>query len=115
MKHFKWLGKLISNWRNPIKKSIDTKEIRRILLGLFYINEWRYQTTITKIEAFELKDSSIELIITTHRPGVLIGKAGSFLKELEFCLSKELDKKVKILIIEDNLWLNLYKEIKIIQ
>lgn len=60
------------------------------------------QMEITDL-SFAFKDGLTEMTVTLCRPGLLIGKAGRTINELEKVLS-EPDQKVKILIVESKLW-----------
>lgn len=68
---------------------------------------YEYGFPISSLEitdlGFEFKDGLTEMTVTLGRPGLLIGKAGRTINELEKVLS-EPDQKVKILIVESKLW-----------
>jgi len=90
-----WLG---------CKIKIDSKEVRRSISSYFHYWEWRYDTTITKIEVSETK-KGLEILIETHRPGVLIGKAGSFIDGLKVWIKKDLEREdISINLKECKLW-----------
>jgi len=65
-------------------------------------------TDITNVRFFETKEYyTVE--ITTHRPGIVIGKGGRDIDELEKYLNDDcFNKPVKILLLECQLWLKLY-------
>lgn len=88
--------------------TIETRPFRKSLLFCFeHIIDWPYATSITDIKVKEYLDR-YEITITTHRPGILIGKAGQTINSIEKFLTQEHEKTVKILIKEDKLWHNLY-------
>ena len=104
--------KEIKRWfRNlgKTKKEISNTPFRRELAYFFHSREWPYQTTITNVEAWELSDGSYEVMITTHKPGVLIGKCGSFINSIEEYFTQHFKRKVKVLITENQLWYKLYE------
>ena len=67
------------------------------------------QNAITDVQVQE-SDDFYEVIITTKRPGLLIGKSGIYINSLiEYMNSKErFDKEVKIKLVEFVLWNKLY-------
>jgi len=90
------------------KIKINSKLVRRSMNGYSYCNEWNYQTSITKVETFETK-KGLEILIETHRPELLIGKAGVFINGLTEILKKDLNRKdIKINLQQCKLWLRLY-------
>jgi len=90
------------------KIKVDSKLVRRSMNGYFHYNEWNYQTSITKVEAFETK-KGLEILIETHRPAFLIGKAGVFIDGLTERLKEDLKRTdLKINLQECKLWMRLY-------
>lgn len=90
------------------KIKVDNKLVRRSMNSYFNCHEWNYQTTITKIETFETK-KCLEILIETHRPGLLIGKAGHFIDGMTERLKEDLKRKdIKINLQECKLWMRLY-------
>ena len=90
------------------KIKVDSKLVRRSMNGYFYYHEWNYQTSITKVETFETK-KGLEILIETHRPGLLIGKAGHFIDGMTERLKEDLKRNdIKINLQECRLWLRLY-------
>ncbi len=86
---------------------IDRKPFLRAMLGYFTYKEWGSEHSITNVECFETRDNYI-IRITTHRPGLLIGKAGILIGGLEDWLNKYFEKPVKIDLKDCTLWLKLY-------
>lgn len=87
---------------------VDSKKIKRVMMAYFHHHKWDYYHTITDVELY--RDGwKIKLIITTHRPGILIGRSGKFIDGLKEWIDIELDHSVEIEIKESKLWLNLYK------
>lgn len=99
-----WYLSLI--FRTRIK--IDSREVRRHMYLFFRYKEWGYETTITKVDAYMSKNK-ILVVIETHRPGVLIGKAGSFIDALRNNLQERLKYDVEIRIEECKLWHKLFE------
>lgn len=90
------------------KIKVDSKLVRRSMKGYFYYHDWNYETLITKVETFETK-KGLEILIETHRPGLLIGKAGRFIDGMTEQLKKDLKRtNIKINLQECKLWMNLY-------
>lgn len=88
-------------------KKVDTKQFRREIYHYFRRTEWGYETTITNIKVYQtMKNVVVE--IETHRPGILIGKAGHYINGLTKWLQEEIDPTVKVDIKECKLWHNLY-------
>lgn len=89
---------------------IDSKEFRKIL-SLFYNNREygsNVLNTITDIKVFD-KGDHYTMQITTHRPGILIGKGGYFIDEMtEFINNDNFEKPIKIDLQESKLWTWLY-------
>lgn len=90
-----------------LKYEIDSKKYRRVIHQYFYWKEWGYETSITQIKAFK-KKNKVTVMIETHRPGLLIGKAGVFIDGLKKHLNKELNENIDIDLKECKLWHRLY-------
>lgn len=90
-----------------LKYEIDNKKYRRIINQHFRNTNYEYYDTITNIKAFRTKDKII-VEIETHRPGILIGKAGIYFKELKNYLKDESLEDVELHIKECRLWMDLY-------
>jgi ribosomal protein S3 len=77
------------------------------MIRYFNYHEWNYPTTITKIETFETK-KGLEILIETHRPGLLIGKVGHFIDGMFERLKEDLKRNdIKIILKECKLWMRL--------
>jgi len=90
------------------KEIICNKEVRKHIRGYFYYHEWSYEHTITKIETFETSKGLV-IVIESHRPGLLIGRAGSFIDGLNIWLTDKLNRTdIELDVKECKLWQNLY-------
>ena len=72
-------------------------------IKIYYDELYFNKTIITDIKAEE-KTKEYILHITTHRPGILIGKQGRDIERLNSYLNKNFNKPVRIIIIENTLW-----------
>lgn len=83
---------------------INDELVRKILYN-FFSNTDKIQLAIfiTNVEFKELSDQ-VNVIITTHRPGTLIGKGGRYIGSLAKHLTEVFSKKTKIDIKESELW-----------
>jgi ribosomal protein S3 len=91
------------------KVKVDNKLVRRSMIRYFSYHDWCYAETITKIETTESK-KGLEILIETHRPGLLIGKAGVFIDGMVTHLMEDLNRDdIKINLQECKLWTRLYK------
>ena len=89
------------------KRQKFLKEIRRCMVAYWQREDHsRVSLGITDID-FKNKDV-LEIIVTLERPGLLIGKAGRDINALTESLKKCFNKEVKILIVEDKTWMNLW-------
>lgn len=89
------------------KEQMADKTIKTIafLLSEFFEKEdWPYKYYISYIELMYETETNVRIMIQMHRPGLLIGKGGSFLDKLEKRLEKYYKKKVDIYIEENPLW-----------
>lgn len=89
------------------KLAIDNKPARRAMYTFFNMHDWGGTTTITDVKVF-YTEKGLTVEITTHRPGILIGKAGHFINSLKEFLEKELGEKITIDLKNCKLWLGLY-------
>lgn len=90
-----------------LKHEVESKKYRKTISQYFYLKEWGYETTITQIKTFKKKDKTI-VQIETHRPGLLIGKAGVFIDGLKQHLIEELKENIEIDLRECKMWHKLY-------
>lgn len=86
---------------------LDTKKYRREMYSFFKSKGWSHCTTITKVSVFK-EGSSIMVEVETHRPGILIGKAGKFVTALAAHLRKSLEEDITVNVTECRLWYKLY-------
>ena len=98
--------------KQKVMKEIDNQLYRRLMYQYFRKNEWPYASSITYVKVFKQKDE-ITIEIETHRPGLLIGKAGKFFDGLQNFIAKETKENIKYIIKECELWLNLYTNKKL--
>ena len=96
-----------------LKHEIDSKIYRKHIYHYFRRNEWGYETSITNVKTFKHKNNII-IEIETHRPGLLIGKAGDFIDGLMEYLEEEtwifnVKQNITIQVKECKLWNNLYR------
>lgn len=89
------------------KHEVESKKYRKTIYQYFSWKDWGYETSITQIKTFKEKDK-VTVMIETHRPGVLIGKAGVFIDGLKEHLNKELKENIEIDLRECKLWHKLY-------
>ncbi|MEK6829097.1 MAG: KH domain-containing protein [Nanoarchaeota archaeon] len=89
------------------KYEVDNQLARRVMYRHFYATEWGYETSITQVKVFREKGKLI-VMIETHRPGLLIGKAGHYIDSLKKELEEEFKEEIKIDLKECKLWHNLY-------
>lgn len=91
-----------------LKYETDSKIYRKYMYQYFRYKDWAYETSITQVKVFKHKNNTI-IQIETHRPGVLIGKAGVFIDGLRNYLQEKCnDQTIKISLIECNLWNKIY-------
>lgn len=89
------------------KIEINSKQVRRILKLFFEDSSTGVLYTITNINVFKGHEHII-VEITTHRPGLIIGKGGRTIDALTERLTKELETPVKIELTEDQMWYDLF-------
>tara|TARA_B110001452_G_scaffold42572_1_gene32639 strand:- start:17 stop:361 length:345 start_codon:yes stop_codon:yes gene_type:complete len=89
------------------KYEVESKKYREISYQYFNWKDWGYETSITQIKTFKKKDKTI-VQIETHRPGLLIGKAGVFIDGLKQYLKEELNENIEIDLRECKMWHRLY-------
>jgi ribosomal protein S3 len=92
-----------------LKIRVKSKVIRRVMYHYFMYKNWNYVDTITQVKVYLTLRGHYLVKVTSHKPGVFIGKAGIFINGLEEHLTKELKRKTKIYIYECKLWHKLYK------
>ena len=92
-----------------LKYEIDNLKFRKYLHQYLMANDLIHLETITtNIQAFEHKDKYV-LLITTHRPGMYIGRGGKTIDGISKNLNSRFGRKVEIDLKESKLWHNLYK------
>jgi len=91
-----------------LKHEINSKLYRKHIYNYFRRNEWGYEMSITYVKTFKHGDKII-VEIETHRPGLLIGKAGHFIDGLNEYLEEQTKQNIKINLKESKLWYNLYR------
>ena len=87
---------------------IDSREYRAKMHTFFILRDWKYEDTITRIDVSKI-GMSVYIVIETHRPGMLIGKGGSFINALTKFLKDELKEDITIDIKECKMWHKLYR------
>jgi len=90
-----------------LKKEIDSLLYRRLMYQYFRMIDWNYITSITSIKVFKQRDG-ISIEIETHRPGLLIGKAGKIIDELRDFIKEDTKENIHFSIKECMLWYGLY-------
>lgn len=96
-------------WETFTSNEVDSRLIRRDISSYFY---GEYDQSVisffTNIRVLEYNHKFV-VEITTHRPGLLIGKGGKTVDALKEFLNKgDLPKKIEIDIKESKMWSNLY-------
>lgn len=91
-------------------KEIDNKVFRKALRQFPYISEssGSYLFDIVSVKAFERKNLPILVEIETHRPGILIGKAGWQVNGIKKLMEWYCKREVEISLKECNLFNDLY-------
>jgi ribosomal protein S3 len=90
------------------KHEIDSKKYRKAIYQFLKFNDAEYQCQlISYVKVFKHKEKII-LEIETHRPGLLIGKAGTFIDNLQKFVELETNQKIKIDLRENKTWFKLY-------
>jgi len=99
-------------FKNIFRIRINSNFVKRSMIFYFQQNNWKYQDTITDIKVYRTF-KTLYITVTSHHPGIFIGKGGLFINGLEqFMLSDTPFEKVKIDVLECKLWSNLYKNFK---
>lgn len=102
---FKYIWKLIYN---PISKvDVNDKDIKLCLRFYFEdndINYWSWGITNIKTITPNSFKEDVVVEISLHRPGLLIGRAGSTIDAINKRLTEFLKRPVKIKINEVNIW-----------
>lgn len=86
----------------------NTQPYRRLMYQFFRNHDWGYHTAICSVKVEKVLNKTT-LVIETHLPGILIGKAGWFIDSLEKHINEGMGKEIHIRIEESKLWRNLYK------
>lgn len=96
-------------WETLSTNEIDSKLFRRSLSAYFIYNEsFSISICFTEVKVFETKDK-YTIQITTHRPGILIGKGGQTIDDLIKWLNEDgFNKLVEIDLKESKMWHKLY-------
>lgn len=100
---------------NSIRKNlglsheVDNRHYRREIYCHYRDHQYgiRMRECITDIKVIKKGDST-NVVITTHRPGILIGKGGRDIDDLKLCLQEEFGQNLEIRIVENKMWYNLY-------
>lgn len=96
---------------------INNKEIRQLFSAFFYNELHGALTHITDIKVYKhipfLFKKKYDVVITAHRPGMIIGPYGYTIKRLEDFLRKNIksnvkNPKVNLYLFESKLWKGLY-------
>lgn len=102
---------------NQIKKllgmeyEIDSKIFKRALTSYPYSateSTGSYIRHITNVQAFQTGDK-VRVLIESHHPGILIGKAGKQIGEIKEYMERMSKKTVTIDIRETEIFLNIYE------
>lgn len=102
---------------NLIKKilgmeyEIDSKIYKRALTSYPYRSTEStglYISHITNVQAFQ-KGEKVRVLIETHHPGILIGRAGKQIKEIKEYMEELSEKIVEIEIRETEIFRKLYE------
>lgn len=102
---------------NSIKKilgmeyEIDSKIYKRALASYPYgstESTGSYISHITNVQAFQ-KGNQVRVLVESHHPGILIGKAGKQIGEIKEYMERLSEKIVSIDIRQTEIFSNLYK------
>jgi len=104
----KYMGNML---KREIKTEVDNKEIKRCL-NFFYGDATRpydVRITITDVKFYK-NEKDYTVVITTYRPGLIIGEQGEYINRFEEYInsSNKFDMPVKIELKECDMWFNLY-------
>jgi len=96
-------------WETLVNKEIDSKLFRKSIANYFYNEDSSgIISHFTDLKVTETKDKFI-VHITTHRPGILIGKGGRTIDSLiEWLNGEGFIKPIEIDLKESKMWHNLY-------
>ena len=100
---------LLLFWITVSRGEVDSKLFRKYV-SLYFYEEYNSEiiSCFTDVKIFEEK-TKFTLQITTHRPGILIGKGGRTIDALKEYLNKgQFPKPVQIDIKESKMWLKLF-------
>ncbi len=89
--------------------SVETAPFRKTMYYHFQDSDWNYQDTISDIKV-KMYLNKYVMTVRTHRPGILIGKAGRFIDGLQKRLTEEHEFLVEIKIVEDKMWLDFHQK-----
>lgn len=89
-----------------IRVKINDLDIRRWIMSSSYSLPVD-PSEITNVKIFQ-KGKRYEVIIQSHRPGLIIGKKGSLFDALKVYLNDISPYPLDLKIKEDRLWVNLY-------
>ena len=100
----------IKKWRKAVRKKFEKifKPVNRepyLRAIRLYFNDYTYNVlhTITDVEVSKTKKETT-ITITTHRPGLVIGRMGKTIDGLQKYISKQTGENIEILLIESRLW-----------
>ncbi len=87
-----------------MKKSSLSKQVRRAMRGyLEGMDSHIIRFGVTKL-AVQKNDGTIYVRITTERPGLIIGKAGTTINGLQDYLTDAFQCKIDIKLTESDIW-----------
>lgn len=89
------------------KYEVESKPYRKIIYQYFNYKEWSYEEHLTYVKTFKKSKKTI-IEIETHRPGLLIGKAGTFINGLKQHIIDETKENIEIDLRECQMWHKLY-------
>lgn len=103
-----------SNWLLKVsgrEYEIESKIFRRALSSYPYGSDssGQYLSHITNVQAFQKPDGIVRVLIVSHHPGILIGKAGKQIKEIKEYMEYLSNKTVDIDIRESEIFKKLYE------
>ncbi len=91
------------------KKYINPNPYKRAIDLFFDESSGRNLLHITNIVVYKLnKETVVE--VTSHRPGLIIGKGGRTIDELKNFIERVNEHPIKFVLKESTLWKNIYKK-----